>query len=77
MKRIVTYDVFGDDYDDFYDFLEQNPYKKLTESTYEISSNLEWKPFCDKIRSLFHQGDTVYVISVNQNNELLIENIRN
>lgn len=75
-KRIVTYDVFGDDYDDFYDFLNQNPHKKLTESTYEISSNLDWEDFCRTIYDMFHVGDTVYIISTDTESKLLIKKIR-
>lgn len=78
MRRIVTYDVntSDNDYDDFYDYLSNHIHKKLTESTYEIESTLDLNAFCTKIRSLFKEGDNVYIISVSNQNTLFSKKIR-
>ena len=79
MRRIVTYDVSTDadnDYSDFYAYLTRHSHMKLTESTYEISSDLGLDAFADEIRRLFKAGDTVYIISVAKDNTLLYKQVR-
>lgn len=77
--RVVTYDVNtngNNDYTDFYEYLETHTHKKLTESTYEIDSDLEFDPFADEIRKLFKKGDSVYIISVSDKHTLYSTKIR-
>ena len=65
MKRIVTYDVKEDNeqnYKAFLDFAGNNGAEKLTESTYLFHEVGDDAVFRQRIRSLFSQGDTVYII---------------
>lgn len=76
-KRIVTYDISEcNGYNDFYDFLENHKCNKLTESTYEISTNMDFDTFCSAIRNVFHKGDNVWVITTGTDNVLLTKQIR-
>ena len=46
MKRIVTYDVkTGNDYDEFYELVEETNARMLTESTYEFDTQWDQKNF--------------------------------
>lgn len=71
MKRIVTYDVKeGNDYNDFYAYVDKVKGVRITESTYELDTSLSQEQFEVKIKSLFNKGDNVSYISVNKKNEL-------
>ena len=71
MKRIVTYDVKeGNDYNNFYAYVDKVKGVRITESTYELDTSLSQEQFEVKINSLFNKGDNVSYISVNKKNEL-------
>lgn len=77
MKRIVTYDVkTGNDYDEFYELVEETNARKLTESTYEFDTQWDQKTFETKIASVFSKGDNVHYISVNKENKLFTQKIK-
>mgnify|MGYP003434892313 FL=1 len=63
--RFLTYDLnyaTSDEYQDLYDLIEEYDYKKITESTYEISTNEDWKTFKNKFFKATHAGDNVKAI---------------
>lgn len=70
MKRVVTYDIVNgdyDDYEDFYEFVDETNAEQITESTYVFDTSLGQKAFEDKIASLFSKYDTVAYITVVDN----------
>ncbi len=76
MKRIVTYDVKkGNDYQAFYDYVEECNGEAITESTYLLNSDLKQNGFEDKLRQVFNKGDNVAYISVNDKNVLFYKKI--
>lgn len=63
--RFLTYDLnyaTSDDYQDLYDLIEEYDYKKITESTYKISTNEDWETFKNKFFKVTHKGDNVKAI---------------
>ena len=75
-KRIVTYDIkSGNDYDKFYELVEEVKAKMITESTYEFNTEWNQKAFELKISSVFAKGDNVHYISINDKNELFEKKI--
>ncbi len=63
--RFLTYDLnyaTSDDYQDLYDLIDTYNHKKITESTYEISTNEDWQTFKSKFYKATHTGDNVKVI---------------
>ena len=77
MKRIVTYDVKrGNDYQTFYDYVEKCNGEAITESTYLLNTDLKQDSFENKLRQVFHKGDNVAYISVNDKNVLFYKKIK-
>ena len=76
MKRIVTYDVkTGNDYDEFYELVEETNARMLTESTYEFDTQWDQKTFESKIANVFSKGDNVHYVSVSGKNKLFTKKI--
>lgn len=76
--RFVTYDLnnaTSDDYQDLYVLMEEYDCKKITESTYEISTNEDWKTFKNKFFKATHAGDNVKAI-VKSEGEMKVWTIR-
>ena len=68
MVRYITYDIKeGNSYDALYKYFEERKAKKVTESTYQVDSTLQWNDFCAKIKGLTSAGDNVSIISYNGN----------
>ena len=70
MKRVVTYDIVNgdyDDYEDFYEFVDETNAEQLTESTYVFDTSLGQEAFEDKISSLFSNDDMVAYITIVDN----------
>lgn len=66
MKRIVTYDVnSGNDYDRFYQFVNEVSAEQITESTYLFDTELSQEAFAKKLKYCFNKGDNVAYISCN------------
>ena len=66
MKRIVTYDVKkGNDYQRFYDFVDECKGVQITESTYELDTKLNQVDFEKRLRYAFSKDDNVAYISCN------------
>lgn len=77
MKRIVTYDVkAGNDYDEFYELVEETKARMLTESTYEFDTQWDQETFETKIANVFSKGDNVHYISVNKEDKLFTKKIK-
>lgn len=75
-KRIVTYDVkTGNNYDAFYELVDETNAKMITESTYEFNTTWDQDTFEQKIASVFTKGDNVHYISVSNKNELFTKKI--
>ena len=63
--RILTYDKkTGNDYQSLYDWFTEVRAKKLTESTYQIESNLGKEEFISKVSSFMQKGDNFWFVSV-------------
>ena len=63
--RFLTYDLnyaTSDDYQDLYKLIDTYNHKKITESTYEISTNEDWQTFKSKFYKVTHIGDNVKAI---------------
>jgi|GEM_PF-2194167 len=63
--RFLTYDLnngSSDDYQDLYDLMDEYQAKQITESTYQIVTNENWKTFKTRILKVTHQGDNVKAI---------------
>ena len=76
MKRIVTYDVkTGNDYEEFYELVEEINARMLTESTYEFDTQWDQKTFEAKIAKVFSKGDNVHYVSVSDKNKLFTKKI--
>ena len=58
-----------------YDQIAEYNYKKITESTYEISTNEDWKTFKNKFFKATHAGDNVKAI-VKSEGEMKVWTIR-
>jgi len=66
MKRIITYDIKqGNDYQKFYDFVNEYHGVQITESTYELDTPLSQADFEKRLRYTFKKGDNVSYISYN------------
>ena len=66
MKRIVTYAVkSGNDYDRFYQFVNEVSAEQITESTYLFDTELSQEAFAKKLKYCFNKGDNVAYISCN------------
>lgn len=79
MKRVVTYDIVNgdyDDYEDFYEFVDETNAEQITESTYVFDTSLGQEAFEDKIASLFSNDDIVYYISVDRDKKLFYKKIK-
>lgn len=76
--RFLTYDLnYGtsDDYQDLYDLIATYNHKQITESTYEISTNEDWRTFKGKFYKVTHTGDNVKAI-VRQEDAMKVWTIR-
>lgn len=76
--RFLTYDLnyaTSDEYQDLYDLIEEYDYKKITESTYKISTNEGWETFKNKFYKVTHAGDNAKVI-VKSEDEMKVWTIR-
>lgn len=76
-KRIITYDVKeGNDYSRFYELIENNNGKMITESTYELETNWSQDEFVSKVANVFNRGDKIYYISIDKDNKLFYNKIK-
>lgn len=75
MKRFLTYDKKnGQDYSRVYKILNDFKAKQLTESTYEIDTNLSQEDFAKKMKWAFNPGDNVgYITSNNKEGTFYIK----
>ena len=68
--RFLTYDLnyaTSDEYQDLYDLIEEYDYKKITESTYKISTNEGWETFKNKFYNrllAYHSNFTLFMRKV-------------
>lgn len=68
MKRYVTYDIKeGNSYEDLYNYFDEVKAEMITESTYKVDSTLTLADFCAKLKNLTSNGDSVVVITCNNN----------
>ena len=66
MKRIVTYDVKdGNNYNRFYEFVDEYLAEKITESTYLFDTELSQEAFAKRLKYVFNKGDKVAYITCN------------
>lgn len=77
MKRVVTYDIrVGNTYDKFYEFIEKYAGVKITESTYEIDTDLGQTDFEERLKKVFNKGDNVAYITCNNKNGLFYKRVK-
>lgn len=65
---LVTYDLNkqGQDYADFYKFLEKYSYARLSESSYAISTNNSPSDIYNALFPHIDKNDRLYIITLNQ-----------
>lgn len=77
MKRYVTYDIMeGNSYNRLYDFFSKIGAKKVTESTYETNTNIDFETFCAYLSQVTSFGDRVFVIYRTSGGDMMHKKIR-